>query len=222
MGYAGNIGFNVRMGSTKINDHEMVGRRMLCSKQRYASSTDTANNVNERKQRRIRNSRSGCLAMIYISLDRSTKLWRVVNFIEDHNHPLVTPSKRRYLPVNRVITPLSRALFQSPNTSNISPSDQYCVAAQEARGFDHMQYTPSDLSNMRRDDRCNIIQRDADLLIELFEERRNKSSDFFSFTRHDNGHLSNLFWAVPGCLHDYDLFGDSITFDTTYKITNII
>ncbi|KMZ68026.1 hypothetical protein ZOSMA_24G00470 [Zostera marina] len=126
--------------------------------------------------------------MIYIYLDRSTRLWRVVNFIEDHNHPLMTPSKRRYLLVNRVITPLSRALFQSLNTSNISPSDQYCVAAQEAGGFDHMQYTPSDLSNVRRDDRCNIIQRDADLLIELFEERRNKSSDFFfSFTRHDNG-----------------------------------
>ncbi|KMZ69408.1 hypothetical protein ZOSMA_215G00430 [Zostera marina] len=164
MGYAGNIGFNVHMGSTKMNDHEMVGRRFLCSKQGYALSTDTANNVNERKHRRIRNSRSGCLAMIYISLDRSTRLWRVVNFIEDHNHPMVTPSKRRYLPVNRVITPLSRALFKSLNTSNISPSDQYCVAAQEAGGFDHMQYTPSDLSNMRCDDRCNIIQRDADLL----------------------------------------------------------
>ncbi|KMZ58140.1 hypothetical protein ZOSMA_7G01710 [Zostera marina] len=218
MGYAGNIGFNVRMGSTKISDHEMVGRRMLYSKQGYAPLTDTTNNVIDRKHRRIRNSRSGCLAMIYISLDRSTRLWRVVNFIEDHNHPLVTPSKRRYLPVNRVITPLSRTLFQSLNTSNISPNDQYCVAAQEAGGFDHMQYTPSDLSNMRRDDRCNIIQRDADLLIELFEERRNKSSDFFfSFTRHDNGHLSNLFWADPGCRHDYDLFGDSITFDTTYK-----
>ncbi|KMZ57732.1 hypothetical protein ZOSMA_82G00440 [Zostera marina] len=62
MGYAGNIGFNIRMGSTKMNDHEMVGRRFLCSKQGYALSTDTGNNVNERKHRRIRNSRSGCLA----------------------------------------------------------------------------------------------------------------------------------------------------------------
>ncbi|KMZ70646.1 hypothetical protein ZOSMA_197G00190 [Zostera marina] len=189
MGYAGNIGVHVRMGSTKINDQEMVGQRMLCSKQGYAPSTATENIVNEKKQRRIKNSRSGCLAMIYISLDRSTQLWRVVNFIEDHNHPLVTPSKRRYLPLNRVITPLSRALFQSLNTSNISPSDQYCVVAQEAGGFDHIQFTPSNLSNMRRDDRCNIIQRDADLLIQLFVERRNKSFDFFSFTRLDNGNF---------------------------------
>ncbi|KMZ68649.1 hypothetical protein ZOSMA_234G00240 [Zostera marina] len=180
MGYAGNIGFNVRMRSTKINDQEMVGRRMFCSKQGYALTTATDNIVNEKKQRRIRNSCSGYLAMIYISLDRSSKLWRVVNFIQDHNHPLMTPSKKRYLPVNRVITPLSRALFQSLNTSNISPSDQYCVAAQEVGGFDHIQFTPSDLSNMRRDDRCNIIQRNADLLIELFEERKNKSSNFFS------------------------------------------
>ncbi|KMZ73195.1 hypothetical protein ZOSMA_151G00270 [Zostera marina] len=188
MGYAGNIGFNVRMGSTKINDQEMVGRRMLCSKQGYVSSTTMANIVNEKKQRRIRNSHSCCLAMIYISLDRSIKLWRAVNFIQDHNHPLVTPSKKRYLLVNRVITPLSRALFQSLNISDISPSDQYCVAAQEAGGFDHIQFTPSDLSNMRRDDRCNIIQRNADLLIELFEERKNKSPDFFfSFTRHEDG-----------------------------------
>ncbi|KMZ75253.1 hypothetical protein ZOSMA_117G00710 [Zostera marina] len=175
MGYTGNIGFNVRMGSTKINDQEMVGRRMLCSKQGYAPSTAMANIVNEKKQRRIKFLRSGCLTMIYISLNRFTKLWRVVNFIQDHNHPLVTPSKKRYLLVNRVITPLSGALFQSLNTSNISPSDQYCVAAQEPGGFDHIQFTPSDLSNMRRDDRCNIIQRDADLLIELFEKRKNES-----------------------------------------------
>ncbi|KMZ67866.1 hypothetical protein ZOSMA_255G00030 [Zostera marina] len=188
MGYAGNIGFNVRMGSTKINDQEMVGQRMLCSKQGYTSTTATANIVNEKKQRRIRNLRSGCLTMIYISLDRSSKLWRVVNFIQHHNHPLVTPSKKRYLPVNRVITPLLRTLFQSINTSNISSSDQYCVAVQEVGGFDHIQFTPFDLSNMRRNNRCNIIQRDADLLIELFKERKNKSSDFFfSFTRHEDG-----------------------------------
>ncbi|KMZ73197.1 hypothetical protein ZOSMA_151G00300 [Zostera marina] len=99
MGYAGNIGFNVRIGSTKINDQVMVGRRILCSKQGYALTTATDNIVNEKKHRRIRNSRSRCLSMIYISLNQSSNLWRVVNFIQDHNHPLVTPSKKRYLPI---------------------------------------------------------------------------------------------------------------------------
>ncbi|KMZ58454.1 hypothetical protein ZOSMA_76G00090 [Zostera marina] len=180
MGYDGNYGFNVRMVSTKIVDREMIGRRMLCSKQGYAFSAATNDIVNERKHRRIRNSCSGCLAMIYISLDRPSNLWRVVNFIQDHNHPLMTPSKKRYLSVNRVITHLSRALFQSLNTSNISPNDQYCVAVQETGGFDYIQFIPSDLSNMRRDDRRNIIQRDADLLIERFEENQTKSFDFSS------------------------------------------
>lgn len=57
----------------------------------------------------------------------------------------------------------------------------------EASGFDLMTFTPSNFSNMRRDDRLNICGDDADLLIEHMSERSEKEQWFyFSFTKNDN------------------------------------
>lgn len=68
-------------------------------------------------------------------------------------------------------------------TSNISPSDHCSMATMEAGGFDSMTFTPSDFSNMRRDDRLNICEHDADLLIEHMFERHKKGQSFISVSQ---------------------------------------
>lgn len=90
--------------------------------------------------------------------------------------------------MNRVITPLLCAIFQSLNTSNIFPNDQYSVMMMEGGGFYSMTFTQSNFSNMRRDNRQNICGHNANLLIEHMNERRKKELDFyFSFTKHEDG-----------------------------------
>lgn len=81
---------------------EMVVRRMLGSKQGYVDSVSTDDIVNKKKHRRIRNSRSGCLAMIYLISDYWTsKTWRVGNFIQDRNHPLIGKPIKDEIPTGK-------------------------------------------------------------------------------------------------------------------------
>lgn len=58
------------------------------------------------------------------------------------------PTREGICMVNRVITPLSRALFQSLSTSNIAPDDQYSVSANEPGGFSQVSFIPFDFANM--------------------------------------------------------------------------
>lgn len=64
----------------------------------------------EPKRHQVRDVCCGCKMMIYVTLDMNGMMWHVATFVEKHN-----------LGVNRVITPLSRVLFQSLKASNISP-----------------------------------------------------------------------------------------------------
>lgn len=112
--------------------------------------------------------------------------WCVVSFIETHNHSMVTPSKRCYLGIDQCITPLSRALFQSLDSFNISSSDRYSVATIEAGGFEAITFIPLDFSNMRRDDRQNICSHDVDLLIEHMNKRVLRKTDYY-YTKHEDG-----------------------------------
>lgn len=100
MEYIGRVGFDVRMVTTKVIDGVLSQRRMVCAKQGVYSPMDQDPNAILRKKRRIRNSRCGCDSMFYMVLDNNWKSWCVVSFVEQHNHDMVSLSKRKYLQVN--------------------------------------------------------------------------------------------------------------------------
>lgn len=179
MEYARKVGFDIRMTMTKDVDDVLSQCRMVCSKQRYYSPVGKP-----KRKRRIRNSRCGYDAMIYLVLDSSMSVRCFVSFVEEHNHGLVNPNKRWYLQVNQVITSLSRALFQSLSSSNIFSSDQYSVSAHDS----WMSFTSSDFLNMMRDQRMLEKDRNADLLLERFEELKSEDPMFFhKALKHDDG-----------------------------------
>lgn len=121
------------MASTKVVNGVLRQRRILCVIQGNSPMDDNTNGVH-RKKRRIRNIRCSCNEMLYMVFDSGLDSWRVVSFVEQHNHDMVSSRKRRYLQVNRVMAPLTKAQFQSLSTSNIGPSDQYSMAINEANG----------------------------------------------------------------------------------------
>lgn len=121
--YASRIGFDVRMGTTKVVLCILSQRRMVCTKQEFRLHGNVEDTVEPRKKRRLGNMRCGCEVLIYLVLDQVHGFWHVVMFVEQHNHEMVSLSKRHYLPVNRVISSLSKALFQSLSSSNIGPND---------------------------------------------------------------------------------------------------
>lgn len=105
------VRFDVRVGTTKDIDGVLSQWIMVCVKQGIYSPIDQDQEGIPRKKHWIQNSQCNCDAMFYMVLDNVLNSWQMVSFVEQHNHEMVSPSKRRYLQVNKDITSLSRSLF---------------------------------------------------------------------------------------------------------------
>ncbi|KMZ62504.1 hypothetical protein ZOSMA_45G00450 [Zostera marina] len=222
--FASGKGFFVRLGSTKnVLDKQsgqkiLVMKRLLCSKQ---SSPSLILPPSDGTRRKNGVSRCGCMANIkFKRIDRSDK-WVTDTVNHDHNHPFTTPSKIRYLPINRSISETSKVLFSSLAEVNVPISQQAAYFSNQVGGLQNMGYMTLGINNMVRDDHVDLKNYDVDLIVEEFEIRKLENNDFFyDLVKDDEGRLRHLFWADLIMIENYKLFGDSVTFDTTYK-TNV-
>ncbi|KMZ62761.1 hypothetical protein ZOSMA_44G01640 [Zostera marina] len=129
-GYASKDGFSVRLGSTNYNTSKIDGkkllvmRRLLCSKE---EKVNLLHPVKLDKRRRNAVSRRGCCASVKIKREAMSEEWIVKNIILEHNHPLTTSSKVRFLPINRSISSTSRLLFNSLSKVNIPVFSADCL-----------------------------------------------------------------------------------------------
>ncbi|KMZ65141.1 hypothetical protein ZOSMA_336G00010 [Zostera marina] len=74
---------------------------------------------------------------------------------------------------------------------------------------------------MSRDDRADLKNYDVSLLVKEFEMKKSVQPDFFySIVKDSIGRLKHVFWVDFIMIQDFKLFGDAVTFDTTYK-TNV-
>ncbi|KMZ56932.1 hypothetical protein ZOSMA_8G00770 [Zostera marina] len=84
-----------------------------------------------------------------------------------------------------------------------------------------MGCTQLDISNMCRDDRIDLKNYNVDLLVEEFEMKKSIQPDFFySIVKDSSGKLKHLCRFDFITIQHFKLFGDAVTFDTTYK-TNV-
>lgn len=116
--YVGKMGFSVSKGTIKIRDWKMTLRRFVCCREGYYHTQKLEVILGEKKFRKIRETRCGCEAYMRINLVPETDKW-VVGFCNDnHNHSMVTPSKRRYSRSSRLIPSRSCKLFKSLKAYN--------------------------------------------------------------------------------------------------------
>ncbi|KMZ61914.1 hypothetical protein ZOSMA_4G02040 [Zostera marina] len=84
-----------------------------------------------------------------------------------------------------------------------------------------MRCTQLDISNMCRGDRVDLKNYDVDLLVEEFKMKKSVQPDFFySIVKDSSGRLKHVFGVDSIMIQHFKLFGDTVTFDTTYK-TNV-
>ncbi|KMZ67611.1 hypothetical protein ZOSMA_261G00260 [Zostera marina] len=193
-------------------------KRLLCSKQGSPSLILPPTNGNRRKNGV---SRYGCLESIKFKRINRSDNWVTDTVIFYHNHPFTTPSKIRYLPINRSISQTSKLLFSSLAEVNVPVSQQAAYFSNQPGGVQNMGCMKMVINNMVRDDRIDLKNYDVDLIVEEFEMNKSENEEFFyDLVKDDEGRLKHLFWADPTMIENYKLFGNSVTFDTTYK-TNV-
>ncbi|KMZ60674.1 hypothetical protein ZOSMA_57G00090 [Zostera marina] len=173
--FASSIGFSVRLGSTKnILDKEtgqkiLVMKRLLCSKQGSPNLILPLTNGTRRKNGVFR---CGCLTSVKFKRTDRSDNWVTDSVNFDHNHPFTTPSKIRYLPINRSISHTSKLLFSSLADVHVPVSQQAAYFSNQLGGPQNTGCMTLDINNMVRDDRIELKNYDVDLIIEEFEMKK--------------------------------------------------
>ena len=80
-------------------------------------------------------------------------------------------------------------------------------------------FTKSDLKNLLANKRRSIKMKggEGNLIMKYLGDQLKKNSNFFHDVEVDEeNRISNIFWADAQMRIDYSVFGDCISFDTTY------
>ncbi|CAN1214990.1 Protein FAR1-RELATED SEQUENCE 5, partial [Linum perenne] len=230
LSYAHDAGFGVRKASAKSRKCPSDGvvrvryATRVCRREGYrtGSSLDPKNGGlldDTAKGRIICEFRVGCLASIKIRLCEKRHGYYIVEWRVDHNHPLTIPEHRQFINSARSITPLTALLSKMHDQVGVPLRATYDLLANCSGGRDKVGCTRRDLKNhhdlVRR---TPLKEGEGRWLYDYFMGVKEKDPTFFYKVKKDeNCQIESIFWADGRMVTDYHYFGDSISFDTTYR-----
>ncbi|XP_027173408.1 protein FAR1-RELATED SEQUENCE 7-like isoform X2 [Coffea eugenioides] len=198
--YAATIGFGVRKEYCNKDKLGMVtSRKFACNKEGFRRQ-----DKRDRETKRPRTeTKTGCLACVIILLDRDTKMYKVTQFVAEHNHPLHIPQCVHMIPSQR------RTTITQDNSELV---DAYGLSLKQSNNLvDKLGYLPNKRSRGLRFGEAGTIFR-------YFQQQLLENPSFYFAVQLDSEEqLTNVFWADARMTIDYKYFGEVVTFDTTFR-----
>lgn len=222
--YAKEGGFTVRK-NTQITKRGVVTRKYLvCSKegQRNFRQIDTAkdlkdNHNNEKPMRKRPSIRTGCQAHLRFRLNEKNK-YEVCSFVEEHNHSLVDKQDYHLLSSARSLSFVKEQLIYSLSRINVGPVKAFNIMRTHYGGFEEVGATKVDVKNFKRDLNVFIGEFDAEMAVSRLMSKKDYLPDFScEYFTSENGRLAGLFWADQDMKRNYKIFGDVMSFDSTFR-----
>ena len=89
-------------------------------------------------------------------------------------------------------------------------------------GYDSVDATETEFRNHTRDLNSHIGDSDAQMLINKMENRKKNVANFSFEYSVINSQLDSLFWADEMAKYNYKEFGDTISFDATFRTNKYV
>lgn len=106
---------------------------------------------------------------------------------------------------------------------NVGPSKSYNQVKELVGGHDNVGASKQDFKNFQRDLKAFIKDTDAQMFMDNFNKKKDMwSSFFFEYEVDDDMCLCRVLWCDPICLKNYALYGDIVSFDTTFKTNKYV
>ncbi|KAL6510985.1 Protein FAR1-RELATED SEQUENCE 5 [Orobanche gracilis] len=216
--YARRVGFSTRVSSSRRSrkDGAIIQRSFVCAKEGFR-------NLNERrtKDREIKRPRAvtrvGCKALLSVKIQDTGK-WVVSGFVKEHNHELVPPDQVHCLRSHRQISGPAKTLIDTLQAAGMGPRRIMSVLIKEYGGISKVGFTEVDCRNYMRNNRHRNMEGDIQLLLDYLKQKQAEDPEFFFAVQGgEDKYMGNVFWADPKSRSDYSHFGDTVTFDTTYR-----
>ncbi|XP_020962749.1 protein FAR1-RELATED SEQUENCE 5-like [Arachis ipaensis] len=210
-------GFGVRKGDVARVNGVLIRRDFFCHRQgtRHPKHYDRHERVREERLE----SRTDCKAKLKIYYDMQHSVWRVSTIVDEHNHELAPAVFARLLPSNRKMSEGDKAQVDSWKQFGIATSKTMAYMAGQVGGYGMLRFTKRDVYNYVHGQRvARIIDGDAVATISYLEGKANADMRSVArYTRTPDNRLGSLFWTDGEMMTDYQLFGDVLAFDSTYR-----
>ena len=214
--YAELSGFMIRLDTSRKKGGVVVDKKCVCNKAGESKPTG--------KERRVAITRVGCKASIrFRRVEEMVGEEKVVKYVvytfqEGHTHPLNTPSTMVHLKQSRELNSVHKRMILGNARANYGAVRTYKMFKEQVCGYRNVGASKVDFKNFYRDVKKFFKEYDAQMIIETFIERKAMCSSFyFDFDVDEDGALTRLFWADPIAIKNFILFGDPLSFDTTFN-----
>ncbi|CAN6541355.1 unnamed protein product [Malus baccata var. baccata] len=219
--YARRIGFSTRVSMSRRSrrDGAIIQRSFVCAKEgfRVNKNGKCGSDCDGRAKRPRAETRVGCKATLVIKIHDSGR-WVVSAFVKEHNHELVPPDKVHSLRSHRHVSGSAKSLIDTLQGAGIGPRGIMSALVKEYGGIRNVGFTERDCRNYMRSCKQRTLGGDTQLLLDYLKDRQAKDPAFFFAVQGDEDQcMGNFFWVDPKARNDYTYFGDTVTFDTTYR-----
>ncbi|KAI8538633.1 hypothetical protein RHMOL_Rhmol09G0119500 [Rhododendron molle] len=211
------LGFCVRKDyiSKSKTDGVMINRKFVCSKEgvkRVDKRTPTTS------LGRLE-TRTNCKAFLYISLDRASLKWTVKRFDETHNHLLHIPETVQMMRNQRGLTESQGITVEIAEATGLPLKLSHDLISAQSGGKENIGFMREDIKSYLRAKRGRDLQYgEAGALLRYFQKQTMDNPYFFHGMQLDvDEMITNIFWADHEMIRDYGLFGDTLSFDTTFR-----
>ncbi|GKU98206.1 hypothetical protein SLEP1_g11238 [Rubroshorea leprosula] len=212
--YARRIGFSTRVSvyQRSRRDGSIICRQIVCSREGFRRK---GGENGSKRQRTI--TRVGCKAQMTVKKQNSGK-WAVSRVVKQHNHELVPPDKVHCLRSHRHVSGPARTLIDTLQAAGMGPSGIMNVLIKESGGINNVGFTRVDCQNYMSSSRQRTLGTGGQLVYDYLKRMQAEDPDFFYAVQGDFENLTgNIFWADRNSRMNYSYFGDTVTFDTTYR-----
>ncbi|XP_074303806.1 protein FAR1-RELATED SEQUENCE 5-like [Silene latifolia] len=224
--YAEACGFEPRKSSQKRSAFRDVKYKfVVCNREGFRDRKRKATVLDSGKEQAtprpfdIRNTkltRIGCTAMIEFRYNGDGYV--VFQFREWHNHRLCSLRNQQFQKKHRHLHLYHKKTIIDHSRVNQGPTRAFRNVKEYVDGYENVGAQLVDFKNFGRDIKCFIGDRDAQLFVNYFEDKRDTTEGFYFAYEVDSGKcLVRAFWCDAESRRNYDLFGDYITYDPTYS-----
>lgn len=214
--YANLNGFGARKSNVlKNKDGEIVQQTFVCFREGYRQDRGLTCDMRKREPKVL--TRCGCEAKFRVHVEKESNRWHVTYFMDEHNHVLFDEKFTSMLPAHRRMQDGDIMQMNNMRKVGISTPLIYGSFASQSGGYEKIGFRMKDMYNVLT--KQKLVQgTDVRGVIEYFRSMCGKDS--FMVWKHTvdvKGRLEHLFWCDGVSQMNFQLFGDVLAFDATYK-----
>nr|GFB16910.1 protein FAR1-related sequence 5-like [Tanacetum cinerariifolium] len=219
--YAEKSGFTIRKSTQENLKSGIPARKyLLCNTEGLPKCVNKDTMSEETSENHIRTGsiiRTGCLARAKFKINVTHTGYVLYEFEEAHNHTFVPKDYRNLIKKRKQMSHPEHIFVQQLGSTSIRATRAHHLYASTHGGYESVNATETEYRNHKRDLNAHIGEGDAQMLITKMNNRKLLVDNFSFEYVVENSQFSALFWADEMSKYNYKEFGDTISFDATFR-----